>query len=160
MFPRFPDQYSGSSRRPSWASGVWEASPGTAESSKYNDHSSRKPSAIVTLTPATPERGSEQGHATTTIIDDLIDNYDVGYNLDPCYSPYPPDLEADLNDEDMAVAPLDIKKERMSITGRTCLGEWEWEEQYRRWKEEDSAGTDEEDDAMVGEMLLPRRYEG
>ncbi|KAI4192299.1 MAG: hypothetical protein LQ346_004371 [Caloplaca aetnensis] len=159
MFPRFPDQCSGSLRHPSWPSGVWEASPDTANS-KYNDQYSRRPSAIVTLTPATPERRSEQRPATATILDDLIDNHNFGSTFDPPYSPYPPDLEADLNDEDMAVAPLDIKKERMSITGRTCLGEWEWEEQYRQWKQEDSAGTDGEDDAMVGEMLLPRRYEG
>ncbi|KAL8901912.1 MAG: hypothetical protein Q9207_004974 [Kuettlingeria erythrocarpa] len=154
------DDISPLSSQISWASGVWDASPDTADSGRYNDQSSRNPSAIVALTPATPERGSEQRHATATIIDDLIENYDVGSTFDPSYSPYPPDLEADLHDEDMAVAPLDIKKERMSITGRTCLGEWEWEEQYRQWKQEDSAVIDGEDDAMVGEMLLPRRFEG
>ncbi|KAL8746651.1 MAG: hypothetical protein Q9184_007718, partial [Pyrenodesmia sp. 2 TL-2023] len=160
MFPRFSDQYSGSSRRPSWASGDWNANPDTANSSRHVDRSSRQPSAIVTLTPATPEKGSEHRPATATIINDLIDGYDLGSSSDPSYSPYPSDLEAYLNDNDMAVAPLNIKKERMSITGRTCLGEWEWEEQYERWKQEGSVGTDDEDDAMVGEMLLPRRYEG
>lgn len=161
MFPRLSDEYSGSSRRPSWASGSWNANPDIADSSRYNDQSSRRPSAMVTLTPATPEKSSEQRPATATIINDLIDNYDLGSNSDPSYSPYPSDLEPYLNDENIAVAPLSIrKKERMSITGRTCLGEWEWEEQYERWKQEGSAGTDDEDDAMVGEILLPRRYEG
>lgn len=158
MFPAFSDRQSPSSRRPSYATDVWNASsdPSEAEDSSNQDH--RRPSAIITLTPATPEKISQYPPMTATILGPLVDSY----YLAPSSSPsYPTDLEAYLNDEDMAVEPLSItKKERMSITGRTCLGEWEWEEEYQRWKQEESIDNDEDEDDTVGELLLPRRFEG
>ncbi|KAL8716524.1 MAG: hypothetical protein Q9225_006152 [Loekoesia sp. 1 TL-2023] len=156
MFPPFSDRHSSSERRRSYAMDVWNASSDTAALEEYEDRVERQPSTIVTLTPATPERSGE-----LPVTANLCDSYHLASSsFDLQRSSY---LEGYLKDEGMAVAPLHVtKKERMSITGRTCLGEWEWEEQYERWREESSLATnaDDDDDDTNGEMLLPRRFEG
>ncbi|KAL8951050.1 MAG: hypothetical protein Q9222_002943 [Ikaeria aurantiellina] len=85
--------------------------------------------------------------------------------------------------DSMVVSPLSVRnKEKMGITGRTCLGEWEWEAAYGRWQaacehwqravpsyENRDSGIgslnysdgdiDEDEDYGLGEMLKPRRFE-
>ncbi|KAI4149694.1 MAG: hypothetical protein L6R39_002437 [Caloplaca ligustica] len=174
MFPRFPERSSVSGRRPSYATDVWTAdddddddddNAAAAEPAQDEEQKEgRRPSTIVTLTPATPERAGERSPVTATMLDDLMDSYFSPLEPGMPHSPY-------LEDGNLAVVePLSIsKKERMSVTGRTCLGEWEWEEEYERWRGEEgeSAGDDddddddeEEDNGAVGEMLLPKRFEG
>lgn len=111
MFPRLSDAQSPSSCRPSYAANVWNADP-----DEHDDGGRRGSSAIITLTPATPERAS----------------------------------------------PVSLfgKKERMSITGCTCLGEWEWEDAYERWRQEESVDMDDDDVDTGEEMLQPKCFEG
>lgn len=121
----------------------------------------QKPSPLLTLTPATPKRDNNGSIPAFHDVSD--DSYGLGVSHEQPYSPYSDAQFA--NDEDMAVKPLNIakKKERLSITGRACLGEWEWEEEYERWKENEPApfaSHDDEQDDSIGEILLPRRYEG
>ncbi|KAL8709158.1 MAG: hypothetical protein Q9220_006038 [cf. Caloplaca sp. 1 TL-2023] len=86
--------------------------------------------------------------------------------------------------DSMAVSPLLVRKgERMGITGRTCLGEWEWEAAYERWQaaceqwqrmlpngDDSDTGLgsmtysdgdkDVDEDDRLGEILKPRRFDG
>ncbi|KAL8828290.1 MAG: hypothetical protein Q9170_006672 [Blastenia crenularia] len=163
MFPSFSDWHSPSSRRPSYATDVWNASSDTVGSEEYDDRDSRRPSAIVTLTPATPERSGGLPPTPANLLDDLVDTY---YMTSDFYSlARPLSLKECLDDDNANVEPLKAtKKERMSITGRTCLGEWEWEAEYERWRQEESSAmamdSDDDDDDTVGEMLKPQRFEG
>lgn len=120
MFPRlFSDAQSPSSRRPSYATDVWGADMDMLDPEEgYGDGGRRRSSAMITFTPATPERTGP-------------------------------------------VSLLD-KKERMSITGRTCLGEWEWEAEYERWQQGKSVSMeyDDDDDDIGSEMLRPVCFEG
>ncbi|KAI4177045.1 MAG: hypothetical protein LQ343_000525 [Gyalolechia ehrenbergii] len=158
MFPHLFDRQSPSSRRPSYATDVWTANSNRIQSEEPGDGGRRRSSAIVTLTPATPERSCRLPQ-TVNLLDDLVDSY----YLASCSSSFwhAGSMEEHLNNEDMAVKPLNVsKKERMSITGRTCLGEWEWEEEYERWRQDYSAATEGDDDDTIGEMLQPRCFEG
>ena len=53
-------------------------------------------------------------------------------------------------------------RSRLSITGRTCLGEWEWEDKYERWMrgeaDADPWSEGEEDEGTF--MLKPVAFEG
>ncbi|KAL9025341.1 MAG: hypothetical protein Q9196_005816 [Gyalolechia fulgens] len=160
MFPHFSDGQSPSSRQPSYATDVWATNSDPVEPEEYGDGSRCQPSAIVTLTPATPERSCGLPQ-TLNLIGDQVDSYYLPSSSSSLWHLGP--LEEYLSSDDMAIEPLNLsKKERMSITGRTCLGEWEWEEEYERWRQEESAAIeeDDEDDDTIGEMLRPRCFEG
>ncbi|KAL8936058.1 MAG: hypothetical protein Q9216_005125 [Gyalolechia sp. 2 TL-2023] len=158
MFPPLSDGQSPSSRRPSYATDVWTANSNGTEPKEDGDRDRRRPSAIVTLTPATPERSYGMPE-TVCLLDDLVDSHSLASSSSSLRNAE--SLEEYLKSEGLAIEPLKIsKKERMSITGRACLREWEWEEEYERWRQEESAGIEDDDDETVGEMLRPRTFEG
>ncbi|KAL8725952.1 MAG: hypothetical protein Q9166_007029 [cf. Caloplaca sp. 2 TL-2023] len=173
LFPQFSD-----SRRPSHATDI---SFNSLQTEDEGDEASCRPSTMITLTPATPLNSN--GHnlsVTASSLGDLVDSYHhCSLNTE---SFDPASLEAICEQanvwESMAVAPLQVhKKERMSVTGRSCLGEWEWEEEYERWQRKVSEPTEEvdgdadvagegedkdkeDDDYSFGEMLKPTVFEG
>ncbi|KAL8648898.1 MAG: hypothetical protein Q9210_004723 [Variospora velana] len=160
MFPSISSsRKSSSSRRASHVVGTGTSRAHSVTSEVQYDGENRRPSTIVTLTPATPESGVAGVHPPMVI--PLLDDVPVGYDDQ---QPSPP-LDAYFDNADMAVEPLSVaqrkkKKERMSVTGRACLTEWEWEEAYERWRRDVPASGDDDEDAedMVGEILLPRRF--
>ncbi|KAL8971817.1 MAG: hypothetical protein Q9197_003081 [Variospora fuerteventurae] len=163
MFPSISSsRKSSSSRRASHVVGPGTSRAHSVASEVQYDGGNRRPSTIVTLTPATPERGVAGVHPPMVI--PLLDDGPVG---DDDQQQLSPPFEAYLDDADMAVEPLSFaqkkknREERMSVTGRACLTEWEWEEAYERWRGDgpEFGGDDNEDtEDMVGEMLLPRRF--
>lgn len=101
------------------------------------------------------------------VADSATDNkIDTAVSSEPQYPLF-------IEEKEMAVSPLHIwkKKERLSITGRTCLGEWEWAALYLQWRKTEGLddydndrdeiifGEDEDEDTGT-EMLKPVRYEG
>ncbi|KAL9592716.1 MAG: hypothetical protein Q9179_006434 [Wetmoreana sp. 5 TL-2023] len=90
------------------------------------------------------------------------ENADGGYLAVSPRSRYPSSVivEDEIAVEPLRMAKKERRRERMSITGRTCLGEWEWEEDYKKWMEGMEEEESEEENEMVGEMLKPVRFEG
>ncbi|KAL9603295.1 MAG: hypothetical protein Q9219_001318 [cf. Caloplaca sp. 3 TL-2023] len=152
MFPSISDQSSSSSeRRPSYATDVWSAGSGTGET---EDDPRRRLSPIVTFSPAVSERRNDAVVSTEGPLPDWN-----GLGLSSTGLTFSPILRYE---EDMTVEPLNVwKKNRLTIMGRSCLSEWEWEAEYERWQQEGVTSEDaDEDDDTIGEILLPRRFEG
>ncbi|KAL9010732.1 MAG: hypothetical protein Q9173_004366 [Seirophora scorigena] len=189
MFPSISSsRKSSSSRRASYAVGTSRAHSVASEPQDSEEpEPCRRSSAIVTLTPASPERvhppmtipllgGAIHPPMAISLPDsnpiDIhppmtlpLPNAPVGrYDSPHSESPYFHD------DAHMAPEPLSITKrkknnKRISVTGRACLTEWEWVEEYERWRRDLPTsslekGDSEDDKETVGEILLPRRFEG
>ena len=163
MFPSLSTRRSSSARRPSYATDISDLNLNATDSEEHEHQHRREhpPSSIISFTSATSEKSAELLPGTANLLYDLVESY----NMAPSSGePHPLYLDMDLDGNDIAVPPIDVPgRERMSITGRTCLGEWEWEEAYERWREKESLASntadDDDDDETIGEMLLPRRFE-
>ena len=170
-----------SSRRPSVAPDVcsievvYDDNDDNDENEEQDhQHTNHKPSALLTLiTPATPEM--YQHHSECDIED--LDGNPYAYPYDN-NSPSPP-LAQQLCDDDTkddadgyargAMTLVVPERKKISVTGRTCLGEWEWEYEYARWRGEADLEFDgqvqvqredgDEDDGG-GEMLRAVCFEG
>ncbi|KAL8924813.1 MAG: hypothetical protein Q9172_002528 [Xanthocarpia lactea] len=135
-----------------------------------------KPSALLTLvTPATPEMHHHHSECDIDNLDDKHYAYPYGNN-----SPSPPLAQRLCDDDDKddddgysqdAIALVVPERKKMSVTGRTCLSEWEWEDEYARWREEGQLGfhgqvqvqhEDDggDDDDEGGEILRAVCFEG
>ncbi|KAL8915311.1 MAG: hypothetical protein Q9171_000181 [Xanthocarpia ochracea] len=169
------------SRRPSVATDVcsieviYDDEEDEEQDHQYNNIN--KPGALLTLiTPATPEL--HHHHRSECDIENLDDN-PCAYRYDD-NSPLPP-LTQQLCDDDEkdnddgyarnAMTSVVPEKRKISVTGRTCLGEWEWEDEYARWREEGELEFDGQvqvqrgddggdDDDGGGEMLRAVCFEG
>ncbi len=170
-----------SSRRPSVATDVcsievvYDDNDDNDEDEEQNhQYTNHKPSALLTLiTPATPEMYQ---HHSECDIEDLDDN-PYAYPYDNKSPSPPPALQLcdDDNKDDAdgyardAMTLVVPEKKKISVTGRTCLGEWEWEDEYARWRGEADVEFDgqvqvqredgDEDDGG-GEMLRAVCFEG
>ncbi|KAL8863674.1 MAG: hypothetical protein Q9178_000357 [Gyalolechia marmorata] len=174
------------SRRPSVATDVCSIEVAYDDEDGNNDNNeeevgnyrrtNHKPSALLTLiTPATPEM---HHHHSERDIENLDDNrYAYPFDINLSSAPLAQQLcdDDDKDDGDGyardAMTLVVPERKRMSVTGRTCLGEWEWEDEYARWRGEQELEFDGQvqvqredddghDDDGGGEILRAVCFEG
>ncbi|KAL8770212.1 MAG: hypothetical protein Q9209_004054 [Squamulea sp. 1 TL-2023] len=166
----FPHLTVDNSRRPSHAtdiSFIEVEAEGDGNGENADDPSTRKPSAMLTITPATPLQSDDR--YGPMIVSSTGDS-DVYLGCSPRLDTEALERLCDAENARMASSRM----EKMSVTGRTCPGEWEYEEEYKQWygaltSKDDSNGStegiqgDEEEEDYeynFGEMLRPVAFEG
>lgn len=173
------------SRRPSVATDVCSIEVIYDDDNEDNDddeeqdhqYGKNKPSALLKLiTPATPE----MHHRHSECDNDNLDDNPYAYPYDTS-SPSPLLAQQLCDDDDKddddgyaqdTMTSVVPEKKKISVTGRTCLGEWEWEDEYARWRGEgelefdgqvqvqrEDGGGDDDDDGG-GEILRAVCFEG
>ncbi|KAL8782278.1 MAG: hypothetical protein Q9213_005513 [Squamulea squamosa] len=172
----FPLLASDHSRRPSHATDISfievEADGNGDAENNAGDPNTRRPSAMLTITPATPLQSDDRyGPMIVSSTGEWTES-EVYLGCSPRLDTEALERLCDAENAKMASSRMG----KMNITERTCLGEWEYEEEYRQWygtltpedisngSTEGIQGADDEEEEdyeyNFGEMLRPVVFEG